>query len=115
MTFFLLRSGSMFFVNTYLSMTTGNDYSEKEVEFIFNKSMITNESEKISDCQNAEGQVSRRTILAHHPFVTDVDAELKQLQKEEQDALGDYMKNVVQNPSKENNLDNEDGDVDDAE
>lgn len=105
----------MFFVNTYLSMTTGNDYSEKEVEFIFNKSMITNESEKISDCKNAEGQVSRRTILAHHPFVTDVDAELKQLQKEEQDALGDYMKNVVQNPSKENNLDNEDGDVDDAE
>lgn len=102
----------MFFVNTYLTMTTSRDYHEKEVEFIFNKSMITNENEKIEACKNSEGQVSKKTILAHHPFVTDVDAELKQLEKEEQNALGDYMKKIGNNPLEEDNLDNEDGDAD---
>lgn len=107
----------MFFVNQYLEMTTGKDYTDKEVEFIFNKSMITNESEKIADCKNSEGQVSRKTILAHHPYVTDVDAELKQLKKEEEDALGDYMKN--NNPNNNNDdtgeSGSEDGDIDDTE
>lgn len=102
----------MYFVNTYLEITTGKDYSEKEVEFIFNKSMITNESEKIADCKNSEGQVSKKTILANHPYVRDVDAELEQIKIEEDEELGDYMK------TKNNNGDNKkdgDGDVDDAE
>ena len=73
----------MFFVNTYLTMTTSKDYLEKEVEFVFNKSMITNESEKIENCKKSEGQVSRKTILANHPLVTDVNAELKQIETEE--------------------------------
>lgn len=102
----------LFFVNTYLEIKTGTDYSEKEVEFIFNKSMITNESEKITDCRNSEGQVSRKTILAHHPFVTDVDAEIEQLKKEEQEALGDYM-NSIENDDELN--DDEDGDIDGTE
>lgn len=103
----------MFFVNTYLAMTTGNDYSEKEVEFIFNKSMITNESEKIADCKSCEGQISKKTILAHHPYVTDVDAELKQIQKEQEDAMGDYMKKFDNNNDDEfNDPNSEDGDVD---
>lgn len=104
----------MFFVNTYLAMTTGNDYSEKEVEFIFNKSMITNESEKIADCISCEGQISKKTILAHHPYVTDVDAELKQIQKEQEDAMGDYMKKFDNNNDDDefNDPNSEDGDVD---
>lgn len=74
----------MYFVNTYLSMTTSKDYHEKEVEFIFNKSMVTNESEKITDCNNSS-DVSKKTRLAHHPWVTDVDAELKQIEKEQEE------------------------------
>lgn len=106
----------MFFVNTYLSMTTGKDYSEKEVEFIFNKSMITNESEKITDCKNCEGQISKRTILAHHPYVTDVDAELKQIMKEQEEAMGEYMMNFNNDKDEQddnsNNPNSEDGDED---
>lgn len=100
----------MFFVNSYLTMITEKDYSEKDVEFIFNKSMITNESEKIAICKNSEGQVSKKTILANHPLVTDVDAELQQIKLEEEESLGNYMK------TKTDNEDNkEDGDVDDKE
>ena len=105
----------MFFVNTYLSMTTAKDYHEKEVEFVFNKSMITNESEKIADCKNCEGQISKKTILAHHPYVTDVDAELKQLEKEQEDAMGQYMNGFDdddEDDNENNNANGKNGDVD---
>lgn len=107
----------MYFVNTYLTMTTptNKDFTEKKVEFIFNKSMISNESEKIADCQNST-DVSKKTRLAHHPWVTDVDAELKQIKIEEEAAMGDYMKEVGNTLNKQkNNFDNENGDVDGEE
>ena len=100
----------MYFVNTYLSMTESKDYHEKEVEFVFNKSMITNESEKITNCSNSEGQVSRKTILANHPFVKDVDAELEQLKTEEEEEKkkqeSEYDKMIKElnaAPNKQNN------------
>lgn len=110
----------LFFVNQYLEMTTSTDYTDKEVEFIFNKSMITNESEKITDCRNSEGQVSKKTILAHHPFVTDVDSELKQIEEEEKAGLGEYMaiktkKTNINDGDDEKNLQGKDGEVDETE
>lgn len=97
----------MSFVNFYLGMTTTNDYSEKEVEFVFNKSMITNEKEKIEECKNSAGQVSKKTILAHHPFVTNVDTELKQIekeQKEEDEEFSSYNGQFVNHKIKKDNL-----------
>lgn len=101
----------MFFFNTWNSLIHSKDYSEKQVEFIFNKSMITDETAKISDCKNSEGVVSKRTILANHPYVKDVDKELQLLKQEEQqeleETMGDYNKLTHKK--------NENGDVDDDE
>ena len=36
-------------------------------------------------CKNSVGIVSKKTILAHHPLVENVEEELKQLEKEEQE------------------------------
>lgn len=72
----------MFFENTYLQMTTAKDYHEKEVDFVFNKTMITNEKEKIENCKKSE-DLSKKSRLAHHPWVKDVDAELEQIEAEE--------------------------------
>ena len=77
----------MFFENTYLQMTTAKDYHEKEVDFVFNKTMITNEKEKIENCKNSE-DLSRKSRLAHHPWVKDVDAELEQIEAEEKAERG---------------------------
>ena len=104
----------VYFVNKFLEMTTTKDYSEKEVEFIFNKSMITNESEKITDCKNAEGQISQRTILAHHPFVTDIDSEIRQLEEEKETEMGSYMQNItnLNNDNDNNDTSNDDNSQD---
>lgn len=54
-----------------------------EIEFNFN--LILNTTELIDNCVNSTGIVSQSTILANHPFVTDIKKELKALQKEKQE------------------------------
>lgn len=47
------------------------------------RTSIRNDVEQAQICQSSVGIVSRKTILQNHPFVEDVDAEIKQLDKEE--------------------------------
>jgi SPP1 family phage portal protein len=49
----------------------------------FNKSIMINELEIIESCAKSEGIISKRTIVANHPWVNDVDEELKQLEEDE--------------------------------
>ena len=72
----------LFFVNQYLGITK-QGYSEEEVEIVFNRDIAINESQAITDCQNSMGIISKKTIVANHPFVTDLDEELKQIEEEE--------------------------------
>ena len=55
------------------------------------RTSIKNDSDLAQMCSQSSGIVSRKTILAHHPFVENADDELKQIQKEqeEQDAETD--------------------------
>ena len=72
----------MFFVNQYLLLTK-QGYAEEDIEIIFNRDIAINESQAITDCQNSMGIISKKTIVANHPFVTDLDEELKQIEEEE--------------------------------
>lgn len=51
------------------------------------RTSIRNDSEQAQICQQSVGVVSTRTILKNHPFVEDVDSELKQLEKEQEESL----------------------------
>lgn len=53
--------------------------SNAQVSIVFNTDVAVNESETISNCVASEGLVSRETMLANHPWVTDVEAELARL------------------------------------
>ena len=63
-----------------------DDSASDKVEFIFNRSMMLNESADIEKCVKSQGMISDETLLARHPFVDDVNEELKRLaeQKEKQ-------------------------------
>jgi SPP1 family phage portal protein len=63
------------------------DESKYDVKTTFNISVIVNEAERIQDCAASAGIVSEKTILEHHPWVTDVDEEIKQLDKERQESF----------------------------
>lgn len=50
------------------------------------RTCIKNDTEQAEICQKSVGIVSKKTILKNHPLVEDADAELKQLELEENEA-----------------------------
>lgn len=83
------------FIDVHIANTTGQDYSAEAVDFVFNRDIIISESEVITDVKNSVGIVSDETLLANHPYVTNVKEEMDRLKKErkeaqEQERLNDY-------------------------
>ena len=78
----------MWFVNKALALsgtTTG------EVEFVFNRDTLINESEAIDCCTKSMGVISKETIIANHPWTQNTQEELKRLEQEQQVEVGnDY-------------------------
>jgi SPP1 family phage portal protein len=72
----------MSFLADYYKITKRLDYKPDSVEPVFKKHLIINESEKITSVKNSLGITSRKTALSNHPWVKDVDAEMKQLEDE---------------------------------
>ena len=49
-----------------------------------------NETDVINNARTSDGLISKRTILQNHPWVTDVDEELDQIDKEKKAAMEDF-------------------------
>ncbi|MFH5185738.1 phage portal protein [Paenibacillus sp. TAB 01] len=79
------------FIDTHLFNTTGADYSGEKVTFIFNRDMPVDESSVIGDIKNSVGILSDETLVAQHPYVTDVQAELDRIKKQKEDALAEMQ------------------------
>ena len=60
-------------------------------EFVFNRDILINESEAITDCQNSAGVISRETIVANHPWTKDTKAELDRLKKEREEEAAEMQ------------------------
>lgn len=60
----------------------GVETDPQDVKVVFNRSFIINTKEMITNVVNSNRLLSSKTMLANHPFVTDVDFELKQMQEE---------------------------------
>ena len=91
-------------INKYLLITTGVDYSEDEVKFIFNRDIMVNESQAIQDCLASSSLVSTETMLSKHPFVSNVKTELDRLKKEHleyerEDIYKEVSKDEVETPA----------------
>jgi len=72
----------LYFVNVYLAENGQGNYENEHVELIFNRDVQINETETITNIQNSKGIISDRTLVANHPWVSDVEEELKQIEKE---------------------------------
>lgn len=74
----------LYFVDLYLQISGQGDYEKIDVELVFNRDMAINEAEQIQNCSNSQGIISDKTIIAHHPFVSDVEEELKALEEQKE-------------------------------
>jgi SPP1 family phage portal protein len=77
----------LWFIDTHLAAAKGKDYTQETATFIFNRDVLINESEAITDAKNSTGVISKETIVANHPWVTDTKEELKRIEAEEQAEL----------------------------
>lgn len=80
----------LFFVNAHLANTGSGDFKNEDVEIIFNRDMLMNEADVISNIKNSVGILSTETLLAQHPWVNDVAGEIKRLEAEKQEAIDEY-------------------------
>lgn len=72
----------LYFVNIYLAENGQGNYEDENIELIFNRDIQINETETINNIVNSKGIVSDKTLVANHPWVSDVEEELKQIEKE---------------------------------
>lgn len=78
----------LWFVKTYLgTRKSGIQDMNTEVNIIFNRDMLINETEAIDNCRKSVGLLSEETIVGQHPWTSDVPLELKRLKEEEDQAL----------------------------
>lgn len=72
----------LWFLCEYLKMSGKGEYDYKEVDFTFKRSMMVNELEQSQIAQQSKGIISDKTILANHPWVTDLQQEEERIQAE---------------------------------
>jgi SPP1 family phage portal protein len=75
------------FVDQYLIHSGHGDFTEETVEFVFNRDIFINEDAKIDNCVKSVGILSNKTIVARHPWVTDLAHELAQIEEDKQAEL----------------------------
>lgn len=72
------------FIDQHLQHIGKGDFSEEKVEFIFNRDIFINEDAIIDNCVKSVGIISNKTIVARHPWVADLQHELKQMEEDKQ-------------------------------
>ena len=85
----------LWFVNAYLFNTGQGDFDGEDVNIIFNRDMLMDEGQIITNIQNSVGILSKATLVAQHPWIKDVDDELAKIEEEEQKALEDAYSQAV--------------------
>ena len=82
------------FVDQFLIHTGNEDFTDEDVEFIFNRDFFINENAKIDNIMKSVGLVSKHTLLSHHPLVTNVLHEEQLLEEERQQELEQTKKEM---------------------
>jgi SPP1 family phage portal protein len=80
----------LFFVNAHLANTGQGDFGGEEVEIVFNRDVMMNESDAIANVRNSVGILSTETLVAHHPWVDGLGDELERLGAERREAVDGY-------------------------
>lgn len=75
------------FIDQYLIHNGEADYTEEEVTFVFNRDIFINEDAKIENCVKSMSVLSQKTCVAMHPWTTNLEHELAQIEEDKQAEL----------------------------
>lgn len=71
-----------FFTDDYNRHNKTN-FDSNEIQVVLNKNVILNDMETVDMILKSSGIVSNQTLLGHHPFVEDVNEELREVERQE--------------------------------
>ena len=74
----------LWFIRCHFANTGVGDFDLDNLEIIFNRDLPMVESEVINNIRNIVGILSDETLVAQHPWVDDVEMELKRKKKQEE-------------------------------
>lgn len=75
------------FIDKYLAEVGKTTNGDDEVEFVFNRDIFINEDAKIDNVVKSAGILSEKTLLSRHPWVTNVEHEVIQLEEDKEKEL----------------------------
>lgn len=81
----------LWFINCHFANSGLGDYEGEEVEVIFNRDILINESEIITNIKDSVGLLSDETLVSQHPWVDDPQAELERKKAEKDAAMAEYQ------------------------
>lgn len=73
-----------YFITEYLGVSGGGVYNPKDLKVTFTRSMVSNLVENIEAVNTSSQLISKKTALAHHPWVDNVEEEMQQLEDEQE-------------------------------
>ena len=79
----------LYFVNLHLQNAGFGDFEDEDVEIIFNRDMLMSENDIIENIRNSMGILSDETLVANHPWVDDLQAELDRKKGEKEQSRQD--------------------------
>ena len=94
----------LWFVNQHLANMNVGNFENEDVNIIFNKDSVVNETEVLQSLVQAGVRISNKTLLKQVPFIDSIDDEIKQLKLEEEEQLNPYNDKLPLNGDKNDNL-----------
>lgn len=98
----------LWFINVHLFNTGQGDFEGEDVDVIFNRDILINESEVIDDCVKSVGLLSDETVVSNHPWIDDPLSELDRIEKQKEkelDQFGTSFNPAMNNPDVKNKED----------
>lgn len=80
----------LWFINAHLNNTGQGNFDNVPVDVIFNRDILINESEVISNAVTSVGLLSDETIVAQHPWVDDPQKELERVKKQKEENMDNF-------------------------
>ena len=77
----------LWFINQDFINRGLGDFEGIDLQIVFNRDILINETESIENCSKSVGILSTETIVEQHPWVRDVEVELSRLRKEKDEAM----------------------------
>ncbi len=74
----------LWFINAHLANSGQGDFEGEDVNIIFNRDMLMDETSIIANCQASMGILSDETVIGQHPWVDDPQKEQERLEKQRQ-------------------------------